>query len=252
MDLAAKLPNVGVLNKKNLEQPLPGHQNQLNGKNMSSPSTADLLAALSATLTSSSSDAHAIFSQRSSQSSDSEKTKSTCPDNVAAPSTQKRAPLEFTSVGGERSSASYHSPVEDIECQTQETRANLPLQLFSSSIEDESPPKLASSRKYFSSDSSNPMEERSPSSSPVVQKLFPMHSTAEAMKYEKTPIGRDTNTNAEGSRTHGSILPLELFSGSKRGTGPGSFQQFPTQAGYTSSSGSDHSPASLNSDAQVS
>ncbi|XVF35785.1 hypothetical protein REPUB_Repub19eG0000900 [Reevesia pubescens] len=250
MDLAAKLPNVGVLNRKNQEQPLPGHQNQLNGKNISSPSTADLLAAISATLTSSSSDAVAILSQRSSQSSDSEKTKSTCPDNVATPSTQNRYPLEFTSVGGERSSNSYQSPVEDSECQIKETRANLPLQLFSSSPEDDSPPKLASSRKYFSSDSSNPMEEQSPSSSPVVQKLFPMHSTAEAVKYEKMPVGRDTNTNAEGSRTHGSILPLELFSGSKRGTGHGSFQHFPSQTGYTSSSGSDHSPSSLNSDAQ--
>ncbi|XWS14319.1 hypothetical protein CRYUN_Cryun35bG0000300 [Craigia yunnanensis] len=249
MDLAAKLPNVGVLNRKNQEQPSLGHQNQLNGKNTSSPYTKDLLAALSAKLTSSSSDALAILSQRSSQSSDSEKTKSTSPDNVANPSTRNRAPLEFTSVG-ERSSASYQSPVEDIECQIQETRANLPLQLFNSSLEDDSPPKLASSRKYFSSDSSNPMEERSLSSSPVVQKLFPMHSTAEAVKYEKMAIGRDSNTNAEGSRTHGSILPLELFTGSKRGTGHGSFQHFPSQAGYTSSSGSDHSPSSLNSDAQ--
>ncbi|XWS24642.1 hypothetical protein CRYUN_Cryun28dG0120000 [Craigia yunnanensis] len=248
MDLTAKLPNVGVLNRKNQEQPLLGHQNQLNGKNTSSSSTVDLLAALSATLTSSS-DALAILSQRSSYSSDSEKTKSTCPDNVAAPSMQNRAPLEFISVGEERNSASYQSPVEDIECQIQETRANLPLQLFSSSLEDDGPPKLASCRKYFSSDSSNPMEEQSPSSSPVVQKLFPMHSTAEAVKYDKMPIGRDTNTNAEGSRTHGSILPLELFSGSKRGTGHGSLQHFPSQAGYTSS-GSDHSPSSLDSDTQ--
>ncbi|XP_021283617.1 squamosa promoter-binding-like protein 14 [Herrania umbratica] len=250
MDLAAKLPNVGVLNRKNQEQPLLGHQNQLNGKNTSSPSTMDLLAALSATLTSSSKDAFAILSQRSTQSSDSEKTKSTCPDHVAAPTMQNRVPLEFASGGGERSSTSYQSPVEDSECQIQETRANLPLQLFSSSPENDSPPKLASSRKYFSSDSSNPMEERSPTSSPAVQKLFPMHSTVEAVKYEKMPVGRESNAIAEGSRTHGSILPLELFSGSKRGNAHGSFQQFPSQAGYTSSSGSDHSPSSLNSDAQ--
>ncbi|XP_012463909.1 squamosa promoter-binding-like protein 14 [Gossypium raimondii] len=250
MELAAKLPNVGVLNRKSQEQPSLGNQNQLNGKNTSSPSTVDLLAALSASLTSSSSDALAMLSQRSSQSSDSQKTKSICPDNVAASSSLNRAPLEFTSVGGERSSTSYQSPVEDSECQIQETRANLPLQLFSSSPEDDSPPMLASSRKYFSSDSSNPMEERSPSSSPVVQKFFPMHSTPEAVKYEKVPIGRHANTNAETSRAHGSIIPLELFSGSKRGTGHGSFQHFPSQAGYTSSSGSDHSPPSLNSDAQ--
>ncbi|KAK8560351.1 hypothetical protein V6N13_082797 [Hibiscus sabdariffa] len=250
MDLAAKLANVGALNRKSQEQPSIGDQHQLNGKNTSSPSTADLLAALSATLSSSSSDALANLSQRSSQSSDSQKTKSICPDNVAAPSSRNRAHLDFTSVGGERSSTSYQSPIEYSECQIQETRANLPLQLFSSSPEDDGPPKLASSRKYFSSDSSNPMEERSPSSSPVVQKLFPMHSTTEAVKYQKPPIGRDTNTDAEASRAHGSTLPLGLFSGSKRGTGHGSFQHFPSQTGYTSSSGSDHSPPSLNSDSQ--
>ncbi|XP_039015200.1 squamosa promoter-binding-like protein 14 [Hibiscus syriacus] len=248
-DLAAKLANIGALNKSQ-DQPLIGDQHQLNGKNATSPSTVDLLAALSATLSPSSSDALANLSQRSSPSSDSQKTKSICPDNVAAPSSRIRTPMEFTSVGGERSSSGYQSPVEDFECQIQETRANLPLQLFSSSPEDDGPPKLSSSRKYFSSDSSNPMEEGSPSSSPVVQKLFPMHSTTEAVKYDKPPVGRDTNTNAEASRGHGSILPLELFSGSKRGTGHGSFQHFPSQTGYTSSSGSDHSPPSLNSDSQ--
>ncbi|KAE8704251.1 Squamosa promoter-binding-like protein 14 [Hibiscus syriacus] len=249
-DLAAKLANFGALNRKGQDQPLIGDQHQLNGKNASSPSTVDLLAALSATLSSSSSDALANLSQRSSPSSDSQKTKSICPDSVTAPSSRIRTPIEFTSVGGERSSSSYQSPVEDSECQIQETRANLPLQLFSSSPEDEGQPKLSSSRKYFSSDSSNPMEEGSPSSSPVVQKLFPMHSTTGAVKYEKPPTGRDSNANAEASRAHGSILPLELFSGSKRGTGHGSFQHFPSQTGYTSSSGSDHSPPSLNSDSQ--
>ncbi|XP_039026598.1 squamosa promoter-binding-like protein 14 [Hibiscus syriacus] len=249
-DLAAKLANLGTLNRKSQDQPLIGDQHQLNGENTSSPSTVDLLAALSATLSSSSSDALANLSQRSSPSSDSQKTKSICPDNVAAPSSRIRTPTEFTSVGGERISSNYQSPVEDSECQIQETRANLPLQLFSSSPEDEGPPKLSSSRKYFSSGSSNPMEEGSPSSSPVVQKLFPMNSTTEAVKYEKPLIGRETNTTAEASRAHGSILPLELFSGSERGTRHGSLQHFPSQTGYTSSSGSDHSPPSLNSDSQ--
>ncbi|XP_039024535.1 squamosa promoter-binding-like protein 14 [Hibiscus syriacus] len=249
MDLTAKLANVGALSRKSQEEPSIGDKHQLNGKNTFSPSTVDLLAALSATLSSSSSDALENLSQRSSHSSDSHKTKSICPDNVAAPSSRNRAPLEFTSVGGERSSTSYQSPIEDPECQIQEPRLNLPLQLFSSSPEDDSPPKLASSRKYFSSDSSNPMEERSPSSSTVMQKLFPMHSTTEPVKYEKPPIHRDTIANAEASRAHGSTLPLELFCGSKIGTGHGSFQNFPSQTGYTSS-GSDHSPPSLNSDSQ--
>ncbi|MFS7937510.1 hypothetical protein Hanom_Chr05g00428411 [Helianthus anomalus] len=49
------------------------------------------------------------------------------------------------------------------DCQVLDTPVNLQLQLFSSSPENDSPPKLASSRKYFSSDSSNPTEEHSPS-----------------------------------------------------------------------------------------
>ncbi|GKV33347.1 hypothetical protein SLEP1_g41869 [Rubroshorea leprosula] len=274
MDLAAKLPNIGSLNGKNIGQPGPGNGNQLNGKNTSSPSTMDLLAALSATLGASSSDAVAI-PHGNSQRSDSEKSRSTCPDQAASPNLQKRCPLEFASVGGERSSTSYHSPVEDSDCQIQEAQTNLPLQLFSSSPEGDSPPNLPSSRKYFSSDSSNPMEDRSPSSSPVVQKFFPVHSRAETGKYEKMLISRDVNANAdrsrthgsilplelfggpkrgvdqtEGSRTNGSILPLELFSGPKRGADQGSFQSVPCQAGYTSSSGSDHSPSSLSSDSQ--
>ncbi|CBI40788.3 unnamed protein product, partial [Vitis vinifera] len=143
-DFAAKLPISGSLNRNTPGQSSSEHQNRLNGKT-SSPSTMDLLAVLSATLAASAPDALAFLSQRSSQSSDSEKT-------------------------------NYQSPMEDSDCQ------------------------------YFSSDSSNPMEERSPSSSPpVVQKL---------------------------------------------GADNGAVQSFPYQAGYTSSSGSDHSPSSLNSDAQ--
>ncbi|GMJ08077.1 SQUAMOSA PROMOTER BINDING PROTEIN-LIKE 14, squamosa promoter binding protein-like 14 [Hibiscus trionum] len=45
--------------------------------------------------------------------------------------------------------------------------------------------------------------------------MQPPIGTTEAVKFEKPPIGRNTNTNVEASRTHGSILPLELFSGSK-------------------------------------
>ncbi|XP_031270291.1 squamosa promoter-binding-like protein 14 [Pistacia vera] len=247
-DLAAKLPSIGNLNRKNPEQPSSDFQNRLNG-NSSSPSTMDLLAVLSATLATSAPDALTILSQRRSHGSDSEKTKSTCLDQ-ATPNFHKRTTLEFPSVRGERSSTSYQSPIEDLDCQIQETHANLPLQLFSSSPEDDSPPKLSSSMKYFSSDSSNPTEERSLSSSPVVQKLFPLQSTTETVKSEKKSVSREANANVEVSRTCGSVMPLELFRGSNRGTDHSSFQSFPYQTGYTSSSGSDHSPSSLNSDAQ--
>lgn len=244
VDLASKLQNVGGFTKKLPEQPLSNHQNEMNG---TSRSTMDLLAVLSATLAASSPDALALLSQKSSQSTVSDKTMSTVPDQTAGTNLQKC--LEFPAVGGERSSSSYQSPVDDSDGQVQDGRSNLPLQLFCSSPEDDSPPKLPSSRKYFSSDSSNPIEERSPSSSPVVQKLFPMQVTTGTIMSEKMSIDKEGKTHVESSRTRG--MPLELFGRPNRGADNGSVQSFPYQAGYTSSSGSDHSPSSLNSDAQV-
>ncbi|XP_021900760.1 squamosa promoter-binding-like protein 14 [Carica papaya] len=243
VDLASKLQNVGGFTKKLPEQPLSNHQNEMNG---TSRSTMDLLAVLSATLAASSPDALALLSQKSSQSTVSDKTMSTVPDQTAGTNLQKC--LEFPAVGGERSSSSYQSPVDDSDGQVQDGRSNLPLQLFCSSPEDDSPPKLPSSRKYFSSDSSNPIEERSPSSSPVVQKLFPMQVTTGTIMSEKMSIDKEGKTHVESSRTRG--MPLELFGRPNRGADNGSVQSFPYQAGYTSSSGSDHSPSSLNSDAQ--
>ncbi|XP_059459611.1 squamosa promoter-binding-like protein 14 [Corylus avellana] len=248
VDLAAKLPNLGGLNRKVPDHTSSEHQMKLNG-NASSPSTVDLLAVLSSTLATSAPDALTTLSQKSSQSSDSEKTKITCPDQATGPNLRRRSPLEFPSVGGERSSSSYQSPMEDSDCQVLETHVKLPLQLFGSSLGDDSPPNLASSRKYFSSDSSNPVEERSPSSSPpAVHKLFPIQSKTEPMKPEKMSIGRGFNANVLASRTREN-RSLDLFRGSNTGAEPGSFQSFPYPAGYTSS-GSDHSPSSLNSDAQ--
>lgn len=246
-DLAAKLPNLGSSNGK-----LPGptsleHRIRLN-ENTSSPLTMDLLAGLSATVAASAPDAHTILSQKSSQSSDSEKTK-IAPEQASPPNQEKR-PLEFPSVGGDGSSSSYQSPTEDSDGQVQEIQVSLPLQLFGSSPEEDSLPKLASSRKYFSSDSSNPIEERSPSSSPpAVQRLFPLQSSRETMKPEMTISGR-VNANMVAGRSRDCNRPFDLFRRSDTGAEPSSFQSFPQGAGYTSS-GSDHSPSSLNSDAQV-
>lgn len=249
MDLAAKLHNLASLNRKVPDQMSTDHPDKLNGR--TSQSTMDLLAVLSSTLAPSSPDAQAILSQRSSHSSDSGKSKINCHDQASGPNLQKRSPQEFPSVGGDRSSTSYQSPMEDSDCQVQETRVNLPLQLFSSSPENDSPPKLSSSRKYFSSDSSNPIEERSPSSSPpVVQKLFPMQTMAETVKSEKISASREINAHVDSSRIHGCNMPFDLFRGSNKGNDAGSTQSVPNQAGYTSS-GSDQSPSSLNSDVQV-
>ncbi|KAG6699737.1 hypothetical protein I3842_08G079800 [Carya illinoinensis] len=246
-DLVAKLPNLGSLHSKLPDHTSSEHQIKLNG-NACSHSTMDLLPVLSAPLAASAPDALTIPSQKSSQSSDSEKTKITHSDQTTL-NLQKR-PLEFPSVGGERSSSGYQSPMEDSDGQVQEVHVNLPLQLFGSSPEDDSPPKLASSRKYFSSDSSNPIDGRSPSSSPpTVQKLLPIQRKRETLKPEKMTINQGLNANVVASRTADCKRPFDLFRGSNTGAEPGSFPSFPYQAGYISS-GSDHSPPSLNSDAQ--
>ncbi|XP_071734007.1 squamosa promoter-binding-like protein 14 isoform X2 [Rutidosis leptorrhynchoides] len=150
-----------------------------------------------------------------------------------------KQPVTEVHSGGERSSTSFQSR-EDSDCQVVDpTPVNLQLQLFSSSPEDNSPPKLASSRRYFSSDSSNPTSDHSPSSSPpVVQRLFPTKASRERTKPESI------------SRVKTKNLPLELFGVSNAGPDNMSIQSSPYRAGYTSSSGSDQSPASLNSDPQ--
>lgn len=241
-DIAAKLSLSGVSDKVVPYQ--TENTNKLNGTNSPS-STLDLLAVLSGAQPGTSPDATMIPSRRSSHESDTEKTRSPRINLQNGPQNG------FASVG-ERSSTSYQSPTEFSDGQVQETCMNLPLQLFSSSPENDSPPKLASSRKYFSSGSSNPMEERSPlSSPPFVQKLFPTDSVREAVKPESTSNGIEIAKNAKAGRNKGCFTSLDLFGEENRCIDNSSVQSFPYQAGYTSSSGSDHSPASLNSDAQV-
>ncbi|KAK1393467.1 squamosa promoter-binding-like protein 14 [Heracleum sosnowskyi] len=240
-DIASKLYLSGV--NSNIVPYSSENENKLNG-NSSPSSTLDLLAVLSGTQAGSSLDATAVPSQRSSHGSDSEKTRSPCIN------LQTRPHNEFASVG-ERSSTSYQSPTEYSDGQVQDIGTNLPLQLFSSSPESDSPPKLASSTKYFSSGSSNPMEERSPSSSPpFVQKLFPTVSSREAVNPKSITNRLGVNGSAKAGRNKGCSTSLDLFGGTNKCIENSSVQSFPYQAGYTSSSGSDHSPSSLNSDAQ--
>ncbi|KAF5760015.1 putative transcription factor SBP family [Helianthus annuus] len=155
--------------------------------------------------------------------------------------------------GGERSSTSFQSRGEDSDCQVLDTPVNLQLQLFSSSPENDSPPKLASSRKYFSSDSSNPTEEHSPSCSPpIVQRFFPPKSSRGRLKPESLSTSGEVIANVKasgGGHGGGTTMSLELF-GPNGGTDNISIQSSPYRAGYTSSSGSDQSPSSLNSDPQ--
>ncbi|KAH9302679.1 hypothetical protein KI387_014262 [Taxus chinensis] len=134
---------------------------------------------------------------------------------------------------------------------------SLPLQLFNSS--DRNSIQNGVTRKYFSSDSSNPIEERSPSSSPpLVQKLFPLHSGPETRENDSISVCKDDNLALDtspsndgcspcnlpkvGRKPHQNFMSRLLFQGSRS----------PAQlAGYTSSSsGSDQSPASSNSDSR--
>lgn len=252
VDLAAKLPVSGNLNRIVPDKVVSENQNRLNGNGNPCSSTMDLLAVLSAKPATPAPDARVTVSQRSSQGSDTDRTNSDCLDQGTFLNLHNGPGVKFPSVGGgERSSTSFHSPVEDSDCQVMDAPGNLPLQLFSSSPENDSPPKLASSRKYFSSDSSNPMEERSPSSSPpVVQRLFPTHASREMLKPETMSTSGEVTANGKGSRSRGCIPSLELFGGSNPVADNGSIQSSPYRAGYTSSSGSDQSPSSLNSDPQ--
>ncbi|XP_061373386.1 squamosa promoter-binding-like protein 14 [Gastrolobium bilobum] len=240
-DLAAKLLDVGNFNgKKGHVQVQTQNSASYNGHDRmnelnhvaSGPLTKDLLAVLSGTLPASAPDPVASLAQ-----------------NRGGRDSEEH---QFTSVGGERSSGSSQSPVEDLDCPEEDVRVNLPLQLFSSSPEEESAPKMASSsRKYLSSDSSNPVEEGSPSSSPpVVEMQFDLQGGTRGIKPDSISIGRGVNANKEASQSHSCNISLDLFKGSNnRMQQPNSLQSVPFQAGYTSSS-SDHSPPSLNSDAQ--
>ncbi|KAG2254502.1 hypothetical protein Bca52824_084638 [Brassica carinata] len=235
MDLVSKLNSIGVLARKNLDQPsATNSRNDVNGA--SCPSTMDLLAVLSSTLGSSAPEAIAFLSKGGFGSKDSnDKTKLTSSDHATTTSVEKRT-LEFPPfVGGEITSTSNPSPSQDSDSRAHDTRSSsLSLQLFTSSPEDERQPTVASSGKYYSSASSNPVEDRSPSSSPVMQELFPMQTSPETM--------RSNNCKTSSPSLGNSCLPLDLFGASNRGRAAAN----PSYA----SSGSDYSPPSLNSDAQ--
>ncbi|CAN8304568.1 unnamed protein product [Cochlearia groenlandica] len=235
MDLVSKLNNIGTLARKNLDNPVRNTQNEMNG---APPSTMDLLAVLSETLGSSSPDALAILSQGGFGNKDSGKTKLSSYDHDVTTNLEKRT-FGISSPGGERSSSSNQSPSQDSDSRGQDTRSSLSLQLFTSSPENESRPTVASSTKYYSSASSNPVEDRSLSSSPVMQELFPLQTSPETVR----------STNHQNTSPRSSCLPLNLFGVSIRGAANPNFKGFGQQSGYASS-GSDYSPPSLNSDAQ--
>ncbi|KAL0324788.1 UNVERIFIED_CONTAM: Squamosa promoter-binding-like protein 14 [Sesamum radiatum] len=244
--LRGSIPN--LLSSENL--------NQMNG-NASSRSTMNLLAVLSATPGVPSFDAaFENQSQPSTEGSDSEKSKSVSVDQAARLNVHRGPMMESPTVGGERTSTSYDSPMEEVDFHVQDTFPCLPLQLFTPSPEDCRSTKSPSYRNFLSSGSSNHSEERSPMSSPpVVHDLFPMQTSREIMKdkhlaYSEGEVANGEVANAKQTMSNNCSTSLQLFRDSTLATENGSNQSSPYRARYTSSSGSDHSPSSLNSDAQ--
>ncbi|CAH8382119.1 unnamed protein product [Eruca vesicaria subsp. sativa] len=165
-----------------------------------------------------------VVAQGSSDNKDnSDMTKLTSSDDATTTNLEKRT-LEFPSfVGGEISSSSQPSPSQDSYPYAQDTGSNiLSLQQFTSS------PTIASSGKYYSSASRNPVEDRSPSSSPVTLDLLPMQTPPETMR----------SNNGKSSSPRNSCLPRELFCASNGG------------AAENTSYASVYSPPGLNFDAQ--
>lgn len=138
---------------------------------------------------------------------------------------------------------------------------SLPLQLFNSS-DRINPTQNGIVRKYFSSDSSNPTDERSPSSSPpLVHKLFPLHSGQEGRENDSISICRDDNLALDASPSNDGCSTYNLPNVGNRRPNQNLVSRAPFQGaesrssapltGYTSSSsGSDLSPVSSNSDSQ--
>ncbi|CAH9145294.1 unnamed protein product [Cuscuta epithymum] len=247
-NVANKLPIPGSINGTNTNQ-FPSQCKAI--ESTPSPSTRDLLAALSAASgAAAASDVVDVHSQRSSHTSDSDRSKSACIGYDSHINLQRRPPLEISSTGGEKSSTSFQSQ-EDLESNIQETHPMLPLQLFTSPIEEDFPHTPPVGGKCLSSESSNPSAGRSPSSSPpVVQKLLPVQDSRVSRKPEKTFSCLEENRNIKEAKTNGSIMPFQLFGGLITGADSYSIQSSPHRTGYTSSSGSDHSPYSLNSRTQ--
>uniref|UniRef100_A0A1D1Y3W2 Squamosa promoter-binding-like protein 15 n=2 Tax=Anthurium amnicola TaxID=1678845 RepID=A0A1D1Y3W2_9ARAE len=249
LNASAMLPKPGGfdLNVSQTSEDPPERLSITDGK-LSAPSV-DLLAALSTALKVPGLNMDAASPQGSSDGSANGKTKVNCLEPAADVNSQTKLPT-FSPISVQRSSCAPRSSTEISEHPVAQTRSNLPLQLFSST-DDDSPPKTGSSRKYLSSESSNPMEDRSPSSSPpIVHRLFPLQSGTENLKRESTSTCREDNGMFEASTCRGWGSPLDLFKNSQRRVENRTVLNLPYQAGYTSSSGSDHSPSSSHSDAQ--
>lgn len=214
--------------------------------------TMNLLGVLSAALASSNPDVLASISQESSDGNGSSGSRSRGAFHKAIDSnnSQSKVASLFPPSRDRETSASGHSLLNSSDRPVQIAMPSLPLQLFGSA-EDDSPLKLGSAVKYPSSESSNPIEDRSPSCSPpTAKRLFPLSSESDK-KGESLSICREDQAVAEASTTCGWAPPLELFKDRDRQLDNQTVQNMPYSGGYSSSSGSDQSPSSSNCAVQV-
>lgn len=209
------------------------------------PSTMDLLAVLSTALATSNPDSNTSQSQGSSDSSGNNKSKSQSTEPANVVNSHEKSIRVFSATRKndalERSPEMYKQP-------DQETPPYLSLRLFGSTEEDV-PCKMDTANKYLSSESSNPLDERSPSSSPpVTHKFFPIRSVDEDARI--ADYGEDIATVEVSTSRAWRAPPLELFKDSERPIENGSPPNPAYQSCYTSTSCSDHSPSTSNSDGQ--
>nr|AGI62060.1 SQUAMOSA promoter-binding-like 12 [Erycina pusilla] len=219
------------------EHPSQGRSNQ------SIPSTMNLLGVLSADLASLNPNVPSSISQESSDGNGSSRGALHKP--LRSNDSESKVASMFPSSRDRETSISGHSLLNSSDRPVQIATPCLPLQLFGSA-EDDSPPKLGSSIKYPSSESSNPLEDRSPSCSPpAAKRLFPLSSESDK-KGESLSTCREDQAVAEASTTCGWAPPLVLFKDRDRQLDNQTVQNMPCSGGYSSSSGSDQSPSSSN------
>uniref|UniRef100_A0A0E0LWU6 SBP-type domain-containing protein n=1 Tax=Oryza punctata TaxID=4537 RepID=A0A0E0LWU6_ORYPU len=223
-----------------------GFDKQTNGFDKQAvPSTMDLLAVLSTALATSNPDSNTSQSQGSSDSSGNNKSKSQSTEPTNVVNSHEKSIRVFSAT---RKNDALESSPEMYKQPDKETQPYLSLRLFGSTEEDV-PCKMDTANKYLSSESSNPLDERSPSSSPpITHKFFPIRSVDEDARI--ADYGEDIATVEVSTSRPWRAPPLELFKDSERPIENGSPPNPAYQSCYTSTSCSDHSPSTSNSDGQ--
>ncbi|XP_020593157.1 squamosa promoter-binding-like protein 15 isoform X2 [Phalaenopsis equestris] len=216
-------------------------------ENLSSPSTMNLLAILSAALSSNPNTLTTLLHVSSDDSGNS-KSNRACQDTVVNVNSHSKLARICSPVGGREFDFNVCSQVNSSEHPVQTATPSLPLQLFRSD-EDDSHSKLFSASKYPSSQSSNIMEDTSPSCSlRIAKRLFTLQSASET-KDESMVICREELVTAEAKTSSGRPSSLDPFKGPGRHSDNQKVQNLTYCRSYSFSSGSVHSPSNSRFDA---